>query len=86
MRLLIPQQGSSHVKEVLCIGVYQSHKREGWLLKSVLSAQWTIKKVTWRVGFLLLQGPGPSGKNEEKAQVLTEKIEDLVVQVCHKYD
>lgn len=31
--------------------------------------------------FFLLQGPGPSGKNEEKAQVLTEKIEDLVVQV-----
>lgn len=32
-----------------------------------------------------LQGPGPSGKNEEKIQVLTEKIEDLVVQVCNKY-
>lgn len=31
-----------------------------------------------------LQGPGPSGKNEEKSQVLTEKIEDLVVQVCDK--
>lgn len=28
-----------------------------------------------------LQTPGPAGKNEEKAQVLTEKIEDLVVQV-----
>lgn len=28
------------------------------------------------------QTPGPSGKNEEKANVLTEKIEDLVVQVC----
>lgn len=28
-----------------------------------------------------LQTPGPSGKNEEKANVLTEKIEDLVVQV-----
>ncbi|XP_045896722.1 luc7-like protein 3 isoform X2 [Micropterus dolomieu] len=26
-------------------------------------------------------GPGPSGKNEEKSQVLTEKIEDLVVQI-----
>ncbi|KAM4598630.1 luc7-like protein 3 [Polymixia lowei] len=26
-------------------------------------------------------GPGPSGKNEEKVQVLTEKIEDLVVQI-----
>uniref|UniRef100_A0A3Q0QNW8 LUC7-like 3 pre-mRNA splicing factor n=1 Tax=Amphilophus citrinellus TaxID=61819 RepID=A0A3Q0QNW8_AMPCI len=26
-------------------------------------------------------GPGPSGKNEEKIQVLTEKIEDLVVQI-----
>ncbi|KAM4598632.1 luc7-like protein 3 isoform 2-T2 [Polymixia lowei] len=25
--------------------------------------------------------PGPSGKNEEKVQVLTEKIEDLVVQI-----
>ncbi|CAG04113.1 unnamed protein product [Tetraodon nigroviridis] len=25
--------------------------------------------------------PGPSGKNEEKAKVLTEKIEDLVVQI-----
>ncbi|NP_001038784.1 luc7-like protein 3 isoform 2 [Danio rerio] len=25
--------------------------------------------------------PGPSGKNEEKAQVLTEKIEELVVQI-----
>ena len=34
---------------------------------------------------LFLQGPGPSGKNEEKIQVLTEKIEDLVVQVCNKY-
>lgn len=34
---------------------------------------------------LYLQGPGPSGKNEEKVQVLTEKIEDLVVQVCNKY-
>lgn len=33
---------------------------------------------------LFLQGPGPSGKNEEKVQVLTEKIEDLVVQVCNK--
>lgn len=28
-----------------------------------------------------LQTPGPTGKNEEKAKVLTEKIEDLVVQV-----
>lgn len=27
------------------------------------------------------QAAGPTGKNEEKAQVLTEKIEDLVVQV-----
>lgn len=27
------------------------------------------------------QGPGPSTKNEEKAQVLTEKIEELVVQI-----
>lgn len=35
--------------------------------------------------FFSLQGPGPSGKNEEKIQVLTEKIEDLVVQVCTKY-
>lgn len=26
-------------------------------------------------------GPGPSGKTEEKVQVLTEKIEDLVVQI-----
>ncbi|KAF6734528.1 Luc7-like protein 3 [Oryzias melastigma] len=26
-------------------------------------------------------GPGPAGKNEEKIQVLTEKIEDLVVQI-----
>ncbi|MEQ2169355.1 hypothetical protein GOODEAATRI_024377 [Goodea atripinnis] len=26
-------------------------------------------------------GPGPSGKNEEKVKVLTEKIEDLVVQI-----
>ncbi|XP_063760449.1 luc7-like protein 3 isoform X3 [Eleginops maclovinus] len=26
-------------------------------------------------------GPGPSGKNEEKGQVLTEKIEDLVLQI-----
>lgn len=26
-------------------------------------------------------GPGPSGKNEEKVQVLTEKIEDLVLQI-----
>uniref|UniRef100_A0AAR2J083 LUC7-like 3 pre-mRNA splicing factor n=1 Tax=Pygocentrus nattereri TaxID=42514 RepID=A0AAR2J083_PYGNA len=26
-------------------------------------------------------GPGPSGKNEEKAQVLTKKIEELVVQI-----
>lgn len=26
-------------------------------------------------------GPGPSGKNEEKALVLTEKIEDLVMQI-----
>lgn len=34
---------------------------------------------------LSLQGPGPSGKNEEKATVLTEKIEDLVMQVCNKY-
>lgn len=34
---------------------------------------------------LILQGPGPSGKNEEKIQVLTEKIEDLVVQVCNKH-
>ena len=32
---------------------------------------------------LFQQGPGPSGKNEEKVQVLTEKIEDLVVQVCN---
>lgn len=32
---------------------------------------------------LLQQGPGPAGKNEEKAQVLTEKIEDLVVQVSN---
>ena len=31
------------------------------------------------------QGPGPSGKNEEKVTVLTEKIEDLVVQVCNDY-
>lgn len=34
---------------------------------------------------LFLQGPAPSGKNEEKVKVLTEKIEDLVVQVCNKY-
>lgn len=34
---------------------------------------------------LFLQGPAPSGKNEEKANVLTEKIEDLVVQVCNIY-
>ncbi|XP_028311451.1 luc7-like protein 3 [Gouania willdenowi] len=27
------------------------------------------------------QGPSPSGKNEEKASVLTEKIEDLVAQI-----
>lgn len=32
--------------------------------------------------FFSLQTPGPAGKNEEKAKVLTEKIEDLVVQVC----
>lgn len=33
------------------------------------------------VAFSFQQGAGPTGKNEEKAQVLTEKIEDLVVQV-----
>ncbi|KAG7247455.1 hypothetical protein CRUP_011255, partial [Coryphaenoides rupestris] len=26
-------------------------------------------------------GPGPVGKNDEKSQVLTEKIEDLVLQI-----
>lgn len=35
--------------------------------------------------YFFLQGPGPSGKNEEKGQVLTEKIEDLVLQVCKEY-
>lgn len=40
---------------------------------------------TWIIVYLFLQGPGPSGKNEEKVQVLTEKIEDLVVQVCNTY-
>jgi len=35
--------------------------------------------------YLFLQGPGPAGKNEEKVQVLTEKIEDLVLQVCKEY-
>lgn len=35
--------------------------------------------------FFFPQGPGPSGKNEEKVTVLTEKIEDLVVQVCYDY-
>ena len=29
-----------------------------------------------------VQGPGPAGKNDEKSTVLTEKIEDLVLQVC----
>ena len=31
------------------------------------------------------QGPGPSGKNDEKSLVLTDKIEDLVAQVCNKF-
>lgn len=38
--------------------------------------------ITWYIDICLAsQGPTLSGKNEEKAQVLTEKIEALVVQV-----
>lgn len=54
--------------------IVASCQLKGWVITynrttSVLTFAWAS------------QGPTLTGKNEEKAQVLTEKIEELVVQV-----